>query len=162
LFAYVISKETLIRRNSPENDEGPWILPNAAATPTAYRFPSAGAGAELVRTAPLRRPVRNTTNGTYFLRSYTFSPAMVSLLVFVWMSMAPIPVVRLLLPVRLREFARILVIFREVLPPGAIFVVIPVVIILVVSIIDANLNVGLLRYGAGHNGHWRRKGGGQE
>ena len=55
------------------------------------------------------------------------------------MSMAPIPVLRLLFVVRLREFLRIPVVFRLVPPPGAIFVVIPVVIILVVPIVDSIL-----------------------
>jgi len=55
------------------------------------------------------------------------------------MSVAPIPVLRLLLVVRLREFVRTLVVFRKILPPGAIFVVIPVVIILVALIVDSTL-----------------------
>jgi hypothetical protein len=71
--------------------------------------------------------------------------------------MAVIPVLRLLLLVRLRVFVRTLVIFRQELPPGVIFVVIPVVIILVLFIVDAVLIAALLRYGAGHNCHWRRK-----
>jgi len=42
------------------------------------------------------------------------------------------------------------VVFRKVLPPDAIFVVIPVVIILVLFIVDSDLNAGLLRQGGGH------------
>ena len=53
--------------------------------------------------------------------------------------MAPIPVLRLLLVVRLREFLRIPVVFRLVLHPRAIFVVIPVVIIPVVPVVDSIL-----------------------
>ena len=53
--------------------------------------------------------------------------------------MAPIPVLRLLLVVRLREFLGGPVVFRLVLPPGAIFVVIPVVIIPVVPVVDSIL-----------------------
>ena len=53
--------------------------------------------------------------------------------------MPVIPVLRLLLLVRLREFLRTLVVFRTELPPGAIFIVIPVVIILVVLIVDSTL-----------------------
>jgi hypothetical protein len=60
-----------------------------------------------------------------------------TLLVFIWMSMAVIPVLRLLLLVRLRVFVRTLVVFREELTPGVIFVVIPVVIILVRPIVNA-------------------------
>ena len=53
--------------------------------------------------------------------------------------MAPIPVLRLLLVVRLREFLKIPVVFRLVSTPGTIFVVIPVVIILVVPIVHSIL-----------------------
>jgi hypothetical protein len=53
--------------------------------------------------------------------------------------MAPIPVLRLLLVVRLREFPSIPVVFGLVLPPGAIFVGIPIVIILVVPVVDSIL-----------------------
>src|ERR1700730_14026681 len=60
-----------------------------------------------------------------------------TLLVFIWMSMAVIPVLRLLLLVRLRVFVRTLVVFRQELTPGVIFVVIPVVIILVRAIVNA-------------------------
>jgi len=48
------------------------------------------------------------------------------------------------------------VVFGEVLTPGAIFVVVPVVIILVLFIVDANLDAGLLRLGRGHE---RQRGG---
>src|ERR1700680_3898492 len=60
-----------------------------------------------------------------------------TLLVFIWMSMAVIPVLRLLLLVCLRVFVRTLVVFRKELTPGVIFVVIPVVIILVRPIVNA-------------------------
>jgi hypothetical protein len=83
-------------------------------------------------------------------------------LVFIWMRMAVIPVLRLLFLVRLRIFVRSLVVFRKVLPPGVIFVVIPVVIILVLFIVDSVLIATLLRYGDGHNCHWRRKRSGQK
>ena len=76
---------------------------------------------------------------------------MLTLLVVIWMSVAIIPVLPLLLLVRLGEFVRIPVVLVKVLPPGAIFVVIPVVIILVLSIVDSDLNAGLLRSGGGHN-----------
>lgn len=44
----------------------------------------------------------------------------------------------------------IAVVFHEEAAPGAIFVVVPIVIILVVSIVNSDLNCGVLRYG-GHN-----------
>src|ERR1700688_1732915 len=87
---------------------------------------------------------------------------LVTLLFVIWMRVAVIPVLRLLLLVRLRVFARILVVLGTVLPPGFIFVVVPVVIILVLFVVDAVLIVILLRYGDGHNSHWRRQRSGQE
>ena len=56
---------------------------------------------------------------------------------------------------------RIPVVFRKEMPPGAVFVVIPIVVVLVIPIIDSNPNARLLRYRDGHNCHWRRKCGGQ-
>ena len=58
--------------------------------------------------------------------------------------MAVIPVLRLLLLVRLRVFVRTLVVFRKELPPGVIFVVVPVVIILVLFIVDPGSDCGPL------------------
>lgn len=69
----------------------------------------------------------------------------------IWMIMAPIPVLRLFLPIRPLVFVSIAVVFGEVLSPGAVLVAIPVVIILVASIVDADLNAGLLRYGQGND-----------
>jgi hypothetical protein len=60
------------------------------------------------------------------------------------MSVTPIPVLRLLSLVRLREFVRIPVVFGKVLAPGVILVVIPIVIILMVPIVDPDLNPCLL------------------
>ena len=53
-------------------------------------------------------------------------------------------------------------VFRLVPAPGAIFVVIPIVIVLVVLIVDSDLNAGFLRHRDSHNCHWRHEGGGQE
>jgi len=53
-------------------------------------------------------------------------------------------------------------VFRLVLPPSAIFVVIPIVIVLVILIINSDLNLGLLRHRACHNYHWRHECSGQE
>ena len=78
----------------------------------------------------------------------------VATLVFVRMSVAPLPVLRLLFLVGLGKFVGTSMVFREVLPPGAIFVVIPVVIVLVILIVNADLNASLLRYGNGHHCHW--------
>ena len=75
----------------------------------------------------------------------------VTLLVLIWMAVAPIPVLRLLLLVRRREFVRTLVVFRKVLSPDTIFIVIPVVIILVVFIVDTVLIPVVLRYGDRHD-----------
>jgi len=70
------------------------------------------------------------------------------------MAVAVIPVFGLLLLVRLRVFVGFPVVFRQELPPGAIFIVIPVVIILVVPIVDSLVLAVVLRCGDGHNGHW--------
>lgn len=53
-------------------------------------------------------------------------------------------------------------VFGEVLTPGAIFVVVPVVIILVLSIVDADLDAGLLRSGRGHEGQRGGKSSGEK
>ena len=114
--------------------------------------------------APLRRPVRNPPLRTrrIFLLVCVLSSDVVTLLVVIWMGVAIIPVIRPLPLARLREFVRIPVLCRKVLPPGAIFVVVPVVIVLVVFIVISELNVGLLRCRSGDNCHWRREGSGQE
>jgi hypothetical protein len=50
------------------------------------------------------------------------------------------------------------VLFRQITPVGAVFVVIPVVVIMMVTVVDAYLNSGFLRPGAGHDGGWRSNG----
>jgi hypothetical protein len=89
-------------------------------------------------------------------------PIVVVMIAIIGMSVAPVPVLRLLPLVRSGEFVRIPVVFHEVSIPGAVLVVVPVVIILVVFIVDANLNAGLLWYGHGHDGYWRGEGRGEE
>src|ERR1700685_3058141 len=86
----------------------------------------------------------------------------VVVVVMIGMSVAPVPVFRLLVLVRLRVFVSIPVVFCEVLVPGAILVVVPVVIILVMTIVDADLNAGLLRRGRSHDREWRGHGCGEE
>jgi hypothetical protein len=71
------------------------------------------------------------------------------LLVLIRMAVAPIPVFGLLLLVRLRVFVGFSVVFRQELPPGAIFLVIPVVIILVILIVNAFVFIVLLRRAGG-------------
>ena len=46
--------------------------------------------------------------------------------------------------------------------PGAIFVVVPVVIILVLFIVDADLDAGFLRSGSGHEGQRGGKSSGEK
>ena len=65
--------------------------------------------------------------------------------VMVRMSMPPVPVLRLLPLVRLRVFVRTPVVFRQIGAPGAVLVVVPVVIVLVVFVVYAHLNAGILR-----------------
>ena len=84
------------------------------------------------------------------------------IVVLIGMGVAPVPILRLFFSVRLGVFVVISVVFDEKLSPGAILVVIPVVIVLVVSIVDANLNAGVLRRGHGQNREWRGDGSGKE
>src|ERR1700751_2785600 len=81
------------------------------------------------RKTPRLRPVRNASNGMLFFAGLDFRDRSGELLVLIRMAVAPIPVFGLLLLVRLRVFVGFPVVFRQELPPGAIFVVIPVVII---------------------------------
>jgi hypothetical protein len=65
--------------------------------------------------------------------------------VMVGMSVPPVPVLRLLPLVRLRVFVRMPVVFREIGAPRAVLVAVPVVVVLVVFVVYAHLNAGLLR-----------------
>jgi hypothetical protein len=58
--------------------------------------------------------------------------------------MAPVPVFHLLFLVRLREFVVLPVIFVKEAPPNRVFVIVPVVIVLVLAIVNANLYLGQL------------------
>jgi hypothetical protein len=78
-------------------------------------------------------------------------------LVVVGVGMSPIPVIRLLSLAGLREFMVLLVVVTQVDTPRVILVVIPVVVVLVPGIVDADLNAVVIRSGSGHNSHRRRK-----
>lgn len=78
------------------------------------------------------------------------------------MTVAPVPVLRLLLFARLRKFLSTLVILRMILPVGSVFVVVPGVVVLVAGVVDSNLNAGVLRSGRGHDRHWCGKRSSQE
>jgi hypothetical protein len=54
------------------------------------------------------------------------------------------------------------VIVAQVDSPSGVLVVIPVVVVLVVGVVDADLNAVVIRSGGGHNSHRRRKGGSQQ
>ena len=72
-------------------------------------------------------------------------------LIVVRMTVAPIPVVPLdavVLPVVLTITP---VLCCQVTPVGALFVVIPVMVIAVVLIVDSDLHAGLLRFRLGYN-----------
>jgi len=78
------------------------------------------------------------------------------------MTVPPIPVVPLrsvVLPVVLNIGP---VSFCQVTPVGAIFVVVPVMVITVIPIVDSHLNGGFLRPGAGDDCSWRSNGRSQE
>jgi hypothetical protein len=54
------------------------------------------------------------------------------------------------------------VLFRQITPVGAVLMVIPVVVITMVTVVDAHLNAAFLRYRAGHDGSWCSNGRSQE
>jgi hypothetical protein len=65
--------------------------------------------------------------------------ATVLLLIAIWMTVAPIPVLVLLVGVQPVVFTEILLILSEVLSVGAIFILIPIVIVLVGAIVDTGM-----------------------
>jgi uncharacterized YccA/Bax inhibitor family protein len=78
------------------------------------------------------------------------------------MVVAPIPILSLrsvVLPVVLTIPP---VLCRQVTPVGAVFAVVPVVVITVVPIIDPDLDPAFLRSGAGHDCGWRSNRSSQE
>jgi uncharacterized YccA/Bax inhibitor family protein len=90
------------------------------------------------------------------------SPLSRPLLIAVRMAVAPIPVVSLrsvVLPVVLTIPP---VLCRQVTPVGAVFAVVPLVVITMVPIIDSDLDAAFLRSGVGHNSGWRSNSGSQE
>jgi len=78
------------------------------------------------------------------------------------MTVAPIPVVPLhsvVLPVELTITP---VMFHQVTPVGAVFAIVPVMVVTVVAIVDADLLAALLSSSVGHNYDWCSKRSGQE
>jgi hypothetical protein len=63
----------------------------------------------------------------------------VLLLIAIWMTVPPIPVLVLLVGVQLVVFTKILLILPQVLAVGAIFVLIPIVVVLVGAIVDTSM-----------------------
>src|SRR5579863_2526408 len=78
------------------------------------------------------------------------------------MGMAPIPVAALLPFTGLREFVVSSVIVGQIDSPGVVLAVVPVVVILVARIVDADLNAVGCRSGSGHDCHWCCNRGGQQ
>src|SRR5580692_4080222 len=83
-------------------------------------------------------------------------------LVVVGVRMAPIPVIRLFSLAGPREFMVLLMVVAQVDSPTVVLVVIPVVVVLVPGIVDADLNAVVIRSGGGHNSHRRRQGSSQQ
>jgi len=83
-------------------------------------------------------------------------------LIAVRIVMAPVPVVPLNAIVLSLVFTIAPVLCREVTPVGAIFTVIPIMVIPMVTIIDADLNVAVLRFRDGHDGGWHSQGDNQQ
>jgi hypothetical protein len=70
------------------------------------------------------------------------------------MAVAPIPVVSLNGVVLVVVLTIVPVLFRQITPVGAVFVVVPVMVVAVVSIVDSDLHTGLLSFGLGHDQGW--------
>ena len=75
------------------------------------------------------------------------------------MGVAPIPVLRLLSLLRPSVFVGLLVIFDKESPPRAVLVTVPIMVVLVFPIVDADLNGGALRRRGGDDGHRCHEGG---
>jgi hypothetical protein len=75
---------------------------------------------------------------------------------------APIPVVSLHSVMLSVVFTISPVPFPQVTPVGAVFVIVPIMVITVVPIVDANLDDAVLRFGAGHDCGWCSNGSGQD
>jgi hypothetical protein len=103
------------------------------------------------------------TNGGGRAAALVLVAVVVAMFAIVGVSVTPVPVLRLLALVGLGEFVRIPVVFGEIDAPGAVLVVVPIVIVLVLFVVDAILPVVIvLRCGHGHDGYWGAEGGGQE
>jgi len=84
------------------------------------------------------------------------------LLIAVWMTVAPIPVVPLHSVVLHLVLTIPPVSCRQVTPVGAVLVVVPVVVITVIPIVDSHLDAAFLRSGMGNDCGWRSNGSNQE
>ena len=71
--------------------------------------------------------------------------------------MAPVPVFILLALLGMSVFVRVPVVFHQECSPRAILVLIPIVIVLVISIVDPDLNAGFLWCRCGYKQRWRCK-----
>jgi hypothetical protein len=79
-------------------------------------------------------------------------------LIAIRVTMAPVPVMMLvpMLPVLVRNI-RVMA-FLLVVPVGTVFAVIPVVVVMVMRVVDANLDMGFLCRRRGHDGTADREG----
>ena len=66
--------------------------------------------------------------------------------------MAPVPVIVLLLMVPRRIHVIVLMPSFQVASVGAVFVCIPIVVVMVARIVDSDLDAGFLRLCSGHDG----------
>ena len=80
------------------------------------------------------------------------------LLVPVGMLMAPIPILALLFLTCPGIFVGFSMIIGQEYSPGTVFVVIPVVIVLVATVVNSNLDSAILWNWSSHNCHWPYKG----
>jgi hypothetical protein len=75
---------------------------------------------------------------------------------------APGPVMPLLLAMLLVVITIFSALLGQVIPVGAVLAIVPIVVIVVVTIVDPDLDSGVLRCGAGQDSDWRHKCGCQD
>jgi len=86
-----------------------------------------------------------------FHRPLVFLPECSALLVSIWMTVTPIPVLVLVFVVLFGICTIGLVLFGQVSAVRVVLTIIPIMIVLVVPIVDSDLNAGLLGCGSSHS-----------
>ncbi len=76
--------------------------------------------------------------------------------------MAPMPIVALHATVLPLVLAIAAVLCHEVTPVGAVFAVIPIMVVAIIPVINSNLDTAVLWLGVGHDDSWSGEGGDQQ